>query len=123
MSYRLGTWDPSHDLGGLQKRLSNIFGGDSEKRLSLKDDTDWAPAVDVAEDDAAFFLFFLFFLFNLGSQLVAIGHNAEELFVHPRQSSHHQTVVPQIIGRSRLITHDDTILPHQNHSRRAVIWL
>lgn len=56
MSYKLGTWDTLRDLGGFNKRLSKFFGGDGAELLSLQDDIDWAPAVDVTEDDESYAL-------------------------------------------------------------------
>lgn len=53
MSNGLSKWDPFRDLGDFQKRLASLFGGEGMSLASFEE-TDWHPAVDVAEDDDAF---------------------------------------------------------------------
>ena len=51
---RLDAWDPLKELSELQNRFNTIFGrtslrqGNREEALAL---ADWAPAVDISEDD------------------------------------------------------------------------
>lgn len=51
MKSSLETWDPIREMGGLQRRLSTMFSGEGGELLSVSDDADWMPAVDVTEDD------------------------------------------------------------------------
>lgn len=52
--FKTTTWDPFRDLGDLETRLSKIFGrplptnGGEKETLAV---TEWAPAVDISEDD------------------------------------------------------------------------
>jgi len=53
--FRTARWDPFKELEDLSNRLSSVFGrsplrleGDREENLTL---TEWAPAVDISEDD------------------------------------------------------------------------
>ena len=54
---RLDAWDPLKELSELQNRFNTIFGrtslrqGNREEALAL---ADWAPAVDISEDDKEF---------------------------------------------------------------------
>ena len=56
---RTNVWDPIQELNELQNRLSNLFGrtslrpGNGEESLAP---ADWAPAVDISEDDKEFLI-------------------------------------------------------------------
>ena len=52
-------WDPFKELADIQGRLSSLFarnhqGDSSEQDPSLLNTADWAPAVDITEDDHAY---------------------------------------------------------------------
>ena len=54
---RTNVWDPVQELNALQNRLSSLFGrttlrpSNGEESLAL---ADWAPVVDISEDDKEF---------------------------------------------------------------------
>ena len=57
MSTQLANWHPFQELNELQNRLSTLFGRRSSSELAESGWTaDWAPAVDIAEDDQEFLI-------------------------------------------------------------------
>ena len=57
MNRRTNVWDPIQELNELQNRFNTLFGrtalrpGNGEEALAL---ADWAPVVDISEDDKEF---------------------------------------------------------------------
>jgi HSP20 family protein len=54
--FRTGTWDPFRDLEDFEQRLASVFGRgvakpNGEEAIST---ADWAPVVDITEDDKEF---------------------------------------------------------------------
>ncbi len=59
MNRRTNVWDPIQELNELQNRFNTLFGrtalrpGNGEEALAL---ADWAPVVDISEDDKEFII-------------------------------------------------------------------
>lgn len=53
MKEELAKWDPVNEFNEIQKRLSSLFlhGNGKGELTNLTGGADWAPAVDVSEDD------------------------------------------------------------------------
>ena len=55
MANQIEKWNPFGELRGIQQRLASLFGDDVAGETALGvTSSDWAPAVDISEDDKEF---------------------------------------------------------------------
>ena len=47
-------WDPFREIGQIQNRLAHLLAGSEGESALGHANADWAPAVDIKEDDNAF---------------------------------------------------------------------
>jgi len=53
-SSSITTWDPFRELGQIQNRIANLLTSSETGSRLTPPEADWAPAVDIAEDDHSY---------------------------------------------------------------------